>query len=565
MRILFYILLFTFFSINAQAQIVINEISYNPPEAGTDSLEYIELYNAGNSHVDLTGWYFTSGVVDTFPSVHMQPGDYFVTAVNAGAMMSVFNINVLQWTMGALNNGGELIVLVDAGGNFIDSVAYGETDPWPTDSDGMGPSLELRDALLDNSDGANWQASGNGTGVIINGNEVLGTPGQENSSGGTGGGPAVTIDVAHLEFSPKHAVVQMGDTVRWVNNEAVPHNVNGLQSVYPNNPDNFFSGAPVPGPWQYDYEFINAGLNDYHCNVHVSMGMRGTVAVYNPDGSTVFPLPHLRLTDGVNGQHIFDGVSTTVTGVVHGINFQPSGYSFYIINENNVGINVFSFDPGTYIVTEGDELQIRGVIDQFNGLLEIVPDEITVLSTNNPLTSPDNVVDLSEEVEGSHVVLSNYSIDSIVVTGVSGYNVYVTQALGAKVLIRVDADTGIDEFEIAASDGVRGIGSQFDGTFPYTSGYQLQALQFFILPGFPTLDQDAISMSPNPASSSLNLESDYNLSAIEIYSIDGKLLLAETVNSQITSLNISSLYEALYVVKVITNEGIWTSLSSVVK
>lgn len=36
------------------AQIVINEIMYNTP--GSD-VEYIELYNAGPSAVDLSGWY----------------------------------------------------------------------------------------------------------------------------------------------------------------------------------------------------------------------------------------------------------------------------------------------------------------------------------------------------------------------------------------------------------------------------------------------------------------------------------------------------------------------------
>jgi len=33
------------FQINAQ--VVINEIMYNPPESGNDSLEYVEIYNPG--------------------------------------------------------------------------------------------------------------------------------------------------------------------------------------------------------------------------------------------------------------------------------------------------------------------------------------------------------------------------------------------------------------------------------------------------------------------------------------------------------------------------------------
>ena len=41
----------------ATAQVLINEIHYNPP--GSDSvvgLEFVELYNAGGSAVDISGW-----------------------------------------------------------------------------------------------------------------------------------------------------------------------------------------------------------------------------------------------------------------------------------------------------------------------------------------------------------------------------------------------------------------------------------------------------------------------------------------------------------------------------
>src|SRR5687767_2805525 len=117
MRLFIYSSLLCLFALHAQTQIVINEISYNPPESGNDSLEYIEIYNAGGVQVDLAGWHFTRGVEDTFPAVQLKPGEYFVTAINAGAMMNVFHVAVHQWSEGALNNGGEQIVLVDAQGN----------------------------------------------------------------------------------------------------------------------------------------------------------------------------------------------------------------------------------------------------------------------------------------------------------------------------------------------------------------------------------------------------------------------------------------------------------------
>lgn len=193
----------------SNAQVVINEISYNPPESGNDSLEYIELYNAGASSVNLNGWHFLKGIEDTLPNVVLAPGSYFVTAVNAQAMNTVFGVAVYEWSSGALSNSGESIVLLDATNAIIDSVLFDDTDPWPVEPDGNGPSLELIDAALDNNDGANWQFSGGSTGVVINGFEVFGTPGAQNSGGGTGG-PFVTIDLANNVFTPKIQWFQPG-------------------------------------------------------------------------------------------------------------------------------------------------------------------------------------------------------------------------------------------------------------------------------------------------------------------------------------------------------------------
>lgn len=568
MRIKLYFLLFAFvslFSIRMNAQIVINEISYNPPESGNDSLEYIEIYNAGSGQVDMTGWRFTAGVGDTFPSVQLNAGEYFVTAISSRAMMNVFGINVHQWSGGALKNGGESIILVDASGTFVDSVAYKNTDPWPTEANGTGPSLELTDPASDNNDGANWHASAGATGVIINGHEVLGTPGADNSGGGSTGGPAVTISVANFQFTPKNVVVAVGDSVRWINNEAVQHNVDGKQSVFSTNTNDFFSGAPTAGPWQFDYQFNNTGLNNYRCDFHFGGGMTGTVSVYDPTTYTDFPLELLRTTDGTNGLNIFDGVPTRVTGIVHGINFLPTGYSFWIINNNNTGINVFSFNPGVYTVNEGDLVTVSGTIDQFNGLLEIVPDDILVVSSGNALIPPDLVSNVSEEVEGSHIAFGPFTIDSIVATGTSGFNVYVEHVQGTKALIRVDADSGIDQQTIEGSNFVRGVGTQFDPSSPFTSGYQILAFELQHVSAIPVLDQNAIQMTPNPADYTVAFKSDYDLSGIEIYSMDGKSIRNQKAYGQYAEINVANMPIGLFIIKAITKQGIWTSLLSVIR
>lgn len=561
-------LIFVLFASNIYGQVVINEISYNPPETNTDSLEFIEFFNAGNAMVNIGGWYIVEAIEDTFPDIDLQPGDYYVIALNAQAMLNVYGIVVDEWDGGALNNNGELITLADAQGNVVDSVHFEDSDPWPSEPDGNGPSLELIDSALDNNDATNWQFSGGTTGVIINGFEVSGTPGEENSGGGSPG-PDLIIELANFAFNPKVTVIEVGSLVRWVNNEGHAHNVNGQQSAFPGNPESFFSGAPASGPWQYEFIFLTPGTYQYKCDPHAAQGMTGTIYVYDPNVYNDYTLEQLRLVNA-NGSALFDGVPTTVTGVVHGVNFDPDSYYFWIIDENNVGIHVFSFDASTYVVTEGDELRVSGVIDQFNGLLEIRPDTIELISSGNPINTPRHVTLLTEEDESSYLFIDELTVDSISNISDAGYIVYLTQNSGSKILARIDADAlpGLEPGHFGGHPWVTiwGIGSQFDNSSPFTSGYQILALEVeTLIDGINHLQQSAINMQPNPAIDAVQFNSDLTINEIEIYTLDGRLLLNENFRHTSAEIQISHLPVGLHLVKVITDEGIWSSLLSVVR
>ncbi|MEI6409788.1 MAG: lamin tail domain-containing protein, partial [Bacteroidota bacterium] len=115
----------------SQAQIVITEIMYNPPESGTDSLEYIELYNVSNASVNMEGWSMF-GVEYVFPAFTLAPGKYVVLSKNAAALQSVLGVSTTQWTNGALTNSpGETIKVLNAAGATIDEVTYVNAAPWP--------------------------------------------------------------------------------------------------------------------------------------------------------------------------------------------------------------------------------------------------------------------------------------------------------------------------------------------------------------------------------------------------------------------------------------------------
>jgi len=163
----------------ATDDLVITEIMYNPPEANTDTLEFIELHNKGASDINLDGYSFTLGVVFTFPAHTLSPGDYVIVAVDSVAFENVFGVPAFQWVEGALSNGGETIELSDASGNVVDVVDFSDGGAWPSAPDGGGPSLVLCDVNADNNDGANWQAASTATGVTVAGIELFANPGND--------------------------------------------------------------------------------------------------------------------------------------------------------------------------------------------------------------------------------------------------------------------------------------------------------------------------------------------------------------------------------------------------
>ena len=148
-------------SIPATAQVVINELHYDPPN-NTQPEEFIELYNAGATEVDLSGWFFSSGVDFAFPEGSAIAADSFVVIAEDPTTLAT-NLGVQDalgpWG-GKLQNDGERLVLRDADANVIDEVDYGAAFPWPIAPAGRGGSMELIHPSLDNNLAGSWRASG---------------------------------------------------------------------------------------------------------------------------------------------------------------------------------------------------------------------------------------------------------------------------------------------------------------------------------------------------------------------------------------------------------------------
>lgn len=140
----------------ALPNLVITEIIHSP-----NNIEMIEVYNAGTAAADLTDLYLSNGTSGNFPAQMLPAGGTVLFATNPASANSL-----MGGTYNALNGGlgasSDILVIKNAAGDIIDSVAYQVgSGGWPAVPAGTyyGYSMELNSAAADNNIGANWTAT----------------------------------------------------------------------------------------------------------------------------------------------------------------------------------------------------------------------------------------------------------------------------------------------------------------------------------------------------------------------------------------------------------------------
>ncbi len=187
----------------APSDVVISELMFNPA-SGVDGDEFLELANPGATAVDVSGWCF-SGITLCFASgTTLSAGGRLVVGKDAARFQLQYGFAPAAVYTGGLSNGGETITLKDATSAVIDAVTYSDRDPWPTVTDGLGPSLELIDPALDNNDPVDWAAS-----TALSGS----TPGAPNSVAATGLKPHITAVTAAPNVPAANEAVTVTATV----------------------------------------------------------------------------------------------------------------------------------------------------------------------------------------------------------------------------------------------------------------------------------------------------------------------------------------------------------------
>ena len=568
--------------------LLITEIMYNPPESGTDSLEFFEVYNPGSAAVDMTGWTVSAGVVFEFPAFSLAPGGFVVLAVNEAAFRNVFNYNgeVFEWASGGLGNGGETISLSDSSGTVVVTVEYDDRAPWPEGTDGEGASLVFCDLSAEINDGANWRAASAGTGIVIDGKDLLADPGVLSDCGLNN--PALRWISSDLAVGEDQGTVTLRIEARNMQGAAFDALVTGGTTV---STEDFSTTPDLPATFTVadrpiDTLSIDVTLTDdedEEGDELLRLSLRAdapteitgsadlTITVTDNDQSVVAIASINALDD--DGVAPANGQTVALQGVVHCLDFRDGdGLQFWIIEPNGDGINVFSFDDvDDYTVAEGDEVRIVGELTQFRGLLEIIPSAIELVSTGNDLVTPTPVDQLEETLESRYVTLT---VDGATEEGIEraggGYNISVIQrGNGDTTVVRVEDETGVDSTFLAeyffgaripeSAMIITGLVSQRDFSAPFDDFYQLlpcgtDDFELTTSTRQPAWAQ-AVRIYPNPTAGALTLDLPAEVTYFRLIDLHGRVLRNGVPTAR---LDLSGLSSGLYQLQLSGAEG-WTS------
>lgn len=137
-------------------QLFISSIAYKS-DLNSDINEFVEITNAGNSDLNISGLEFTKGITFRFPENSViKAGEKIYVALNSS---SDFWLNsgqrVFQWDSGRLADEGEAIQLQTQQGIIVDKVYYNLDNTWPKTENDVGISIKAEN--LDNHFGENWK------------------------------------------------------------------------------------------------------------------------------------------------------------------------------------------------------------------------------------------------------------------------------------------------------------------------------------------------------------------------------------------------------------------------
>lgn len=160
------------------SNLAVSEIHYRPatPDASEIAagftsrgfFEFIEMVNTSAQTIELAGLTFSAGIDFDFTNSSISqllPGQRLLVVSNQAAFESRYGTGLPVAGSFAnetsLDNGGERLTLLDAGGETVFNLRYRDDSPWPEEADGDGYSLvfSANFGSSDPDEGINWRAS----------------------------------------------------------------------------------------------------------------------------------------------------------------------------------------------------------------------------------------------------------------------------------------------------------------------------------------------------------------------------------------------------------------------
>lgn len=169
------------------------------------------------------------------------------------------------------------------------------------------------------------------------------------------------VTASGFVFTPNELTISLGDTVVWTNASGT-HNVNGMQSEFPSNPESF--GNELGTQWVYSFVFNLSGVYDYRCDTHWTAGMTGTITVVSESTGVhqdridpllcVYPNPanetlHITADENIRSVSIYSISGTRIL-------------AFGDLNLTNHEISLEGINAGVYLVEVDFENKSRQLV-----------------------------------------------------------------------------------------------------------------------------------------------------------------------------------------------------------
>jgi hypothetical protein len=341
----------------------------------------------------------------------------------------------------------------------------------------------------------------------------------------------------------------------------------------------------------YDSTYIFIGSTGNIITLHLGNGqIINQAAVNNPvaisyfdnfrfcnGDSTVYGLARRNYFDStlnINVGQLLLAKINTLTGTITQIsqNSIGQGYAlagsaidpyqmiyYYSTGSNLVGVDMYSgtvysntpmqlptnanFDNFTYSCAD---TALYGLVrsNYYNSVIPFQLDSSTIrLGRINPATGAITILSSTSLFGGGYSLNTGSAIDPNTMTYYYSTGPFL---IGAS--LYNGQQTSIDSIQFAD-------GSYFDLMRNFDNCLAINIIRTNNNTGITEINQDKISIAPNPASSEISIKSEEMFSQINIYSTQGNIVYTEQQNAKEASISINELNEGLYIIQIRLTNG----------